>query len=84
MLESLRKGVGGRVPTSKRQELESAERHVDARLRARIGARTSRPLIVEPQQASIASEIAIGGNAADETSALRYGAVQRLAIVEAW
>ena len=68
-------------PMCKQQDLESAERHVDARLCAKIGARTSRPLIFEPWQASIVSGISIGGNAADETSALRYGAVLPLPAV---
>ena len=44
---------------------------IEERLRARAGARTSRPLIFESRQALIVGEISIGGNAADETSALR-------------
>ena len=42
---------------------------IGERLRARAGARTSRPLMFGPW--AIVSEISIGGNAADETSALR-------------
>ena len=50
----------------------------------KAGARTSRPLLFAPRYASIVSEISMGGNAADETSALRYEAIPPLPVTEEW
>ena len=51
---------------------------------ALAGARTSRPLIFEPRHASIGTEISLGGNVADETSALRDEVIPSSPGMEAW
>ena len=51
---------------------------------ALAGARTSRPLLFAPRHASIGSEISIGGNVADETSALRDGSMPLLPVTGEW
>ena len=47
-----------------------------------FGARTSRPLLFARRHASIVNEISMGGNVADETSALRYKAVPPFSVSE--